>query len=103
MARTPRAHVSKTSGQGVSRLAYQKGYALRHPGDVPQVKSSFSKGETSRDYAKGTTKSLDTGGFNVSYGDTFAPSDLQDIKELGSLKAPKSDVKLSLTSSKKPK
>jgi hypothetical protein len=32
MARAPRARVPKTAGQGVSRLGYQKGYALGNRG-----------------------------------------------------------------------
>ena len=38
MARTPRATVSKTSGQGVSRLSYQKSRNLA--GGTPAVKDS---------------------------------------------------------------
>ena len=81
MARTPRAKVSKTSGQGVSRLSYQQGYALR-TGDAPKV-DKVAKGESpKREYGKGKSKAKGSGpGFNVSYGNTLKISDLEDVKE----------------------
>jgi hypothetical protein len=85
MARTPRAKISATSGQGISRLGYQKGYALKR-GDAPRVDAKFEKGDTGqkRAYAKGKgDKPEKAGGFNVSYGDTFLPTDLEEIKALG--------------------
>ena len=41
MARTPRATVSKTSGQGISRLSYQKGRSLG--GNIGAVKAAGIK------------------------------------------------------------
>ena len=82
MARAPRAKVSKTAGQGVSRLSYQKARALT--GDAPQAKVSFSKGGSGerRDYSK-KAKPIESGDFNVSYGDTVDPTDIEDVKALG--------------------
>jgi hypothetical protein len=91
MARAPRAKVSATSGQGVSRLAYQKGYAMKR-GDAPRVDAKFEKGETGqkRGYGKGKGAKPDkAGGFNVSYGDMFEPTDLADIQALGERRPPK--------------
>lgn len=82
MARTPRASVSKTSGQGVSRLSYQKGRKLA--GDA-RVKGDFIVGPGSvskeREYSKGGKKAEYPKGINVSYGDTYEPTDLKDIQE----------------------
>lgn len=95
MARTPRASVSKTSGQGVSRLSYQKGRKLG--GNIGAVKASGIKmdagpdikgpGTTSggRSYAKGEK----AGGMNISYGETIQPTDLADVKALGEGPLPK--------------
>ena len=87
MARTPRAKVSKTSGQGISRPSYQKGYALK--GDGPSVDTKFSKGEAPR-RQYGKTAKASGPGFNVSYGDTLEPTDLEDVKALGEGKPQKS-------------
>ena len=90
MARAPRASVSKTSGASISRGAYQKVYGMTRD-KAPQVSGStkFESGE--REYRKGgKTKALETGKFNISYGDTFHPTDLEDVKALGEGKAPKS-------------
>jgi len=67
MARAPRAHVPKTSGQGIERLAYQKGYALGNKGKQGRARKgkSPSTGET-RSYAK-----EGKGGFNIEYAGMF--------------------------------
>lgn len=88
MARAPRAKVSATSGQGVSRLSYQRGYSLGKSGDAPSVGTKFSA-EGGRDYAKGKAGGKYASDFNVSYGDTYLPSDLEDVKELGERKPSK--------------
>jgi len=91
MARTPRASVSKTSGQGISRLSYQKSRNLA--GGTPSIKDSTQvdmnfggtrglSGKT-KDYSKAA------GGMNISYGDTLFPTDLKDIQEFGTGKMPK--------------
>ena len=83
MAKSPSAKVSKTSGQGVSRLSYQQGYAMRQ-GNAPKVSSE--KGDK-RDYGKAKKSKSDEKpkasgpGFNVSYGDTLKIGDLKDIEE----------------------
>jgi hypothetical protein len=78
MARSPRARVSKTSGQGVSRYSYQKGHALGNSGTGSEFNASVKKPADKRNYGK-----LDVGsGFNVSYGNTIEPGDLDDIKEI---------------------
>lgn len=98
MARAPRSRVSKTTGQGVSRHAYQSAYQLGNHGRgaVPGLKSRLlvdgpSPGGGSspkygpRNYGKG-----DPQGFNVSYGDTMEPGDLADVQALGEGKMPRS-------------
>ena len=71
-----------TSGQGISRLSYQKGYALRG-GDAPSVDTRFSKGEDAPRRQYGKTAKASGPGFNVSYGDTLEPTDIEDVKALG--------------------
>jgi hypothetical protein len=62
MARTPRASVSKTSGQGISRLSYQKGYHAagdaRVKGRVAVDMEEPKKGGGGKSYAK-TKKQAD--------------------------------------------
>ena len=82
MARTPRASVSKTSGQGISRLSYQKGRQIAKSGGGPNVKGPGATDMSApRSYAKGGGKSKDKTGlnFNVSYGNTYHPSDLEEL------------------------
>jgi hypothetical protein len=85
MARAPRASISKTSGQGVSRLSYQRGRALAKAADAPAVKTDFGGGKQ-REYGKGKAAGKIESKFNISYGDTFHPTDLEDVKALGELK-----------------
>jgi hypothetical protein len=89
MARTPRASVSKTSGQGVSRLAYQKGYRLKGGSAIKGPGKGESTAE--RNYSK-TSKGIDAGDFNVSYGDTLFPTDLKELEEFGREKPMKASV-----------
>lgn len=82
MARTPRASVSKTYGQGVSRLAYQKRYEMTRD-KAPKVK--MDKLDTpavsrSREYSKGGKYPYK---MHVSYGSTLHPSSLEDVEALG--------------------
>jgi hypothetical protein len=95
MARAPRAKVSKTSGQGVSRLSYQKGYALGNRGtssggvkDAPSVDNARTDPQRSG-YAKGQSKLDSAGGINISYGDTIDPTNLVDVESLAKRKPPK--------------
>jgi hypothetical protein len=72
MARAPRAKVSKTSGQGISRLAYQQAYAMK--GGLTQ---KFSKGGQKAP-STGNTRSYPKqkgGDFNVSYAGMFDPQE----------------------------
>jgi hypothetical protein len=94
MARAPRAKVSKTSGQGVSRLSYQKGYALGNRGtssagvkDAPSVDNARSDSRSG--YSKGRSKLDSAGGINISYGDTIDPTNLVDVEGLAKRKPPK--------------
>lgn len=92
MARTPRASVSKTSGQGISRLSYQKGYAMKR-GDAPRVKSDGGDSGDKRNYAKkGSSPKYGDTSINVSYGDTYFPTDLKDIEAIGERQVPKTSV-----------
>lgn len=53
MAKAPSAKVAATSGQGVSRLAYQKAYALGKGASVPGERNPKATLSSSRnDYAK---------------------------------------------------
>lgn len=93
MARAPRSSVPKTSGQGVSRLAYQAGYKLRNQG--PKIAgSSFKvdKPAQPRDYGKGGGTSDPQ--INVSFGDTLRTPELPETP-------PKSGVKDTLVKAKK--
>lgn len=75
MARAPRAKVHSTTGQGVSRRAYQTAYSLGNHGSGSEFRASVKAPSSKRDYGK-----LDTASnFNVSYGDTVEPGDLNDI------------------------
>jgi hypothetical protein len=87
MARTPRAKVSASSGQGVSRKAYQTAYKL---GGDARVKGEFSSGGEGNRYAKSSKRDkVDyPKGINVSYGDTYFPTDLKDIQSVGERKPP---------------
>lgn len=80
MARAPRAKVPKTSGQGISRLAYQKGRALG--GEIKIGAGSSGGGSDPRRYDK-KAQSIETPPINISYGDTYEPTDLADVKALG--------------------
>jgi hypothetical protein len=85
MTKAPSAKVSKTSGQGVSRLSYQAGYRLGNRGtaspggkDSPAVKSDRVDSKSSR--SGGKSKFEKSGDLNISYGDTIFPTDLGDVK-----------------------
>jgi hypothetical protein len=94
MARTPRASVPKTSGQGVSRLAYQKGYRLRNS-DAPKVGTKFEvSAKSGRNYAKDQGYEGDPK-INVSYGDTLG------AQEMLPERPPKAGVKNEIVKGKK--
>ena len=78
MARAPRSKVPKTTGQGISRLSYQKGREL---GGNISLGSSGGKTDT-RSYEK-KVDPIATPPINISYGDTYEPTDLADVKALG--------------------
>jgi hypothetical protein len=94
MPRAPRASVSKTSGQGISRLSYQKGYALKGGAESGLSAKFPSGGGQERSYAKkgSAAKPEKAEGINVSYGDTYEPTDLGDIEALGERQVPKTSV-----------
>ncbi|MET0720987.1 MAG: hypothetical protein ABWY64_09155 [Tardiphaga sp.] len=107
MARTPRSSVSQTSGQGVSRLSYQKAYRMKHQDDAPGVKGpgKIDSG-SSRGYAKkGSSAAEDygAGDFNVSYGDTIVPTDLKELGELRKEKPAKPSLNFDVKGPKKKK
>lgn len=93
MARAPRSSVSKTAGQGVSRLSYQKGRKLA--GGTPALKgpakTEMGGAGRPRSYAKTDSLATDTD-LTAGFGDTLPISDLQDVEELGSGKRPKASV-----------
>jgi hypothetical protein len=58
---------------------------------APQVSGSVRIESSGREYAKHKKVTPEeVKGFNVSYGDTYEPTDLADVKALGEGKAPKS-------------
>lgn len=78
-----------SSGQGVSRLSYQKGRSLGNRGKAdasPAVSTKFSS-ET-KGGGRGYSKSDLPSGINVSYGDTLNPTDLAETKTIFSGKVP---------------
>lgn len=89
MARAPRAKVSASSGQGVKRLSYQKGYALGNRGtgsSGPGVSTKFQTADSKpgREYDKQKYPE----GINVSYGETLNPTDLAETKTIFAEKPP---------------
>lgn len=81
MARAPRTVVSRTSGQGVSRRAYQTAYALGQHG-TGKFAASLDTPSRGRDYGKGKTGVDRIKPINVSYGNTIEPSDLVDVQQM---------------------
>jgi hypothetical protein len=106
MAKAPSARVPKTSGQGVSRLSYQKGYALGNKGaqggKPPSVGGyDDSSVKTGKSYAKGDSGG--DAGLDFSYGENLAPGNINsfdDVKAYGKLKQPKASP---ITKAAKPK
>lgn len=102
MARAPRASVGKTSGQGISRLGYQKARSLTNRGPqtpmsgiVPRV-SSGTLGGGGKSYAKtigGPPAAPVAPPMNVSYGDTMDPTNLQDIAAADPKRPPRNPPK----------
>jgi hypothetical protein len=86
--RAPRAVVSKTTGQGVSRKAYQTAYGLTHDtgSRVPAVSidsADIAKTGGRNQYAKNP-------GVQPGYGDTPGlPKDIADVEALGKGAVPK--------------
>ena len=78
MARSPQAKVHLTTGQGVSRRAYQTAYSLGNHGSGSEFRASVKAPSSKREYGKLDTKS----NFNVSYGDTVEPGTLDDINQI---------------------
>jgi hypothetical protein len=73
MARAPRGTVPMTSGQGISRLSYQKAYSLG--GGPPPVRGPGTLG-TSSSFGKSSTPSMaapQNSGIHVDYGATMDP------------------------------
>lgn len=83
MARTPRASVSKTSGQGVSRLAYQKAYRMK---GGPAIKGPGAVPSDSRSYAKGKAAATPVTPGDIAYGEDQAPADVRTLQDLQDLR-----------------
>jgi len=99
MARATRAKVSMTSGQGVSRLSYQKAYDMRAA--APKVDTKFSAPDGPRQYGKGKSSESKGSGINVDYEYTIPIRNLDSVKAAYSGKPAKSEVKLKHSSAKK--
>ena len=84
MAKAPSARVPKSSGQGVSRHSYQRAYDLgnRSTGGLADFKTGTQDTPKRRSYGKGKKE----GGINVSYGDTYFPTDLKEIQDFAKRK-----------------
>src|ERR1700754_2669317 len=96
--------VSKTSGQGVSRKAYQSAYALGQHGRGSGGAGAFkSEAVDTRQYGKGEVSEPKTNlKMNVSYGHTIRPADLEDLKSMPpELQANKGAKMLDLAAPKK--
>lgn len=79
MAKRLSARVSKTSGQGISRLAYQQAYRMK--GGLTE---KFTAGSSqSRDYSKKGAKLGGSDPIVADYGDTIEPGNLGDVQALG--------------------
>lgn len=116
MARAPRASVSKTSGQGISRLGYQKARTLggnissAAGGGLGSGRSSGGGGGgekigttgTGRDYSK-QLKLFGSPPMDVAFGDTNAPEpgDLSGIKGMGVMPPVKPSASLAPEAAKK--
>jgi hypothetical protein len=116
MARAPRSTVSKTSGQGISRLAYQKarslggnistgsggGLGLRSGGGGGGGGEKIGTTGTGRDYSK-QAKLFASPPMNVSFGDTNAPEpgDIAGIKGMGVMPPVKPSASLAPEAAKK--
>lgn len=87
MARAPRAKVSQTSGQGISRLSYQKGYSLGNRGGGSPAPGVSTKFTNEVKQGRGSEQKYPAG-MNVSFGDTSNPTDLAETKTLLSGKKP---------------
>lgn len=75
MARAPRSSVSKTSGQGVARKAYQGSYQMGPRASMDRLDlPDQPSGKVARSYGKGEKSDI-----NVSYGDTLPISTLDDV------------------------
>jgi hypothetical protein len=100
--------VPKTTGQGIARLSYQKGYGLAHNPNAPTVKSPFtgsSGGGGSRDYSKVSASPVPAPAMNVSYDDTGTPLDPSSMGEIASidpLRKPRGPVKPSVSLTPRP-
>ena len=74
MARTPRAVVSKTSGQGTGRYSYQNAYELGAKGTGAPGKNALRMDQSLVSKSSRTSKvepvDVDTK-WNISYGDTW--------------------------------
>lgn len=100
MAKAPSAKVSKTSGQGISRLSYQKARSLTGGANASIKLDRPGSDISERRYAKQSELSVTP--INISYGDTYEPTDLKDIKALGELEPTgKASAKLSPVRNKK--
>jgi hypothetical protein len=96
------ARVPKTSGQGVSRKAYQTAYRLGArgsaspgAGDSPRLRGE-AKAETAGGGTRGRPKGkIDSAaGMNISYGDILPIGDLEDIENYAKQKPAKPSVSL---------
>jgi hypothetical protein len=85
MARTPRASVPKTSGSGVSRLSYQKGYSLGNRGtstaggEPPSVASASAEAVRTPRGRKAELKGGD-GDLNIAFSRVQPVENLSDVQ-----------------------
>lgn len=104
MVRPPKSFVPKTTGQGITRMSYQKGYGLAHQGPrtplggvVPRVTTGTltnSPPSGGRSYAKTPPSGSGIiGPQDYSYGETLDPSDVSDINAQDPLRKPRGPMK----------
>jgi len=85
MSRAPRASVPKTSGQGISRHAYQKVYASGPRTSMGEINIEDAKGPSPRKYAKEKSKRE----YNIDYSELLPIGSLDDVEQYAKDKPPK--------------
>jgi hypothetical protein len=88
--RAPRSSLSKSTGQGVSRKAYQTAYSLTHDSGSRLPAVSIDQADAAKVGGSGRNQYAKDPGVRPGYGDTPGlPKDIADVEALGKTKVPK--------------